>query len=137
MISTLFQQDAAAHSRVAAGRLQLETVLAFEDTGCWTASVASLAAGCRSLGIDDMQRSRLAVRFTNCHLRKSGLRTYACTPAMSVLNCTRPMVDSPSGLAYSTYTSFYTHAESMCFYLQSEMFQDLPCPIYFVLSYRL
>ena len=33
---------------------------------------------------------------------------------MSVAECTRPMVDSPSGLAYSAYTTFYTHAESMC-----------------------
>jgi len=39
--------------------------------------------------------------------------TYACMPSMSVADCTRPMVDSPSGLAYSAYTTFYTHAASM------------------------
>ena len=57
---------------------------------------------------------RARSQFTNCHLEKSGLATYACTPAMSVAECTRPMVDSPSGLAYGAYTTFYTHAESMC-----------------------
>ena len=33
------------------------------------------------------------------------------------------MVDSVNSIAYSAYTTFYTHAESMCFYLQSEAFQ--------------
>jgi hypothetical protein len=42
------------------------------------------------------------------------METYPCDAEMSVAACTRPMVDSPSGLAYSAYTTFYTHAESMC-----------------------
>ena len=33
---------------------------------------------------------------------------------MTIAQCTRPMVDSPSGIAYNSYTTFYTHAESMC-----------------------
>jgi len=42
---------------------------------------------------------------------------------MSLMECTKPMVDSPSSLAYTSYTHFFTHAESMCFYLQSKSFQ--------------
>jgi hypothetical protein len=64
-----------------------------------------------------------ALQFTNCHLEKSGLETYSCTDDMSVEACTRPMVDSVNSIAYSAYTTFFTHAESMCFYLQSEAFQ--------------
>ena len=62
-------------------------------------------------------------QFTNCHLEKSGLQTYECTEDMSVAACTRPMVDSTNSLAYNAYTQFFTHAESMCFYLQSAAFQ--------------
>ena len=40
---------------------------------------------------------------------------------------TKPMVESVNSIAYSAYTTFYTHAESMCFYLQSEAFQ-VPSP---------
>ena len=39
---------------------------------------------------------------------------------MSLIECTKPMIDSPSSVAYTAYTHFYTHAESMCFYLQSK-----------------
>merc|ERR1719316_618020 len=88
---------------------------------CWDSAVAALESGCRSM--DDARRSRLAVMFTNCHLEKSGLTTYTCTEAMSVEACPRPMVDSVNSIAYSAYTTFFTHAESMCFYLQSEAFQ--------------
>ena len=42
---------------------------------------------------------------------------------MSVEACTRPMVDSTNSIAYNTYIHFFTHAESMCFYLQSSAFQ--------------
>ena len=42
---------------------------------------------------------------------------------MSIEACTKPMVDSTNSIAYSAYTTFYTHAEAMCFYLQSEAFQ--------------
>ena len=65
----------------------------------------------------------MPTQFTNCHLEKSGLQTYECTDAMDIVACTRPMVDSVNSIAYSAYTTFYTHAESMCFYLQSEAFQ--------------
>ena len=43
---------------------------------------------------------------------------------MSVEACTRPMVDSTHSIAYTSYTQFFTHAESMCFYLQSAAFQQ-------------
>ena len=119
-----FQLDRAAGARAQTGKEQLERIVGGEPAAqsCWATAVEDLKAGCRSM--DDDQRSRLAVQFTNCHLDKSGLEMYPCSTEMSVAACTRPMVDSPSGLAYSAYTTFYTHAESMCYYLQSEAFQQ-------------
>ena len=119
-----FQIDPHGKARITEGRRQLEKFggLALHTKGCWTAAVENLANGCRSL--DDDRRSRLAVQFTNCHLEKSGLPTHECTDDMPIHVCTKPMViQSVNSLAFSVYTTFFTHAESMCFYLQSEAFQ--------------
>ena len=119
-----FQIDPHGKARITEGRRQLEKFggLTLHTKGCWTAAVENLANGCRSL--DDDRRSRLAVQFTNCHLKKSGLPTHECTDDMPIHVCTKPMVvQSVNSLAFSVYTTFFTHAESMCFYLQSEAFQ--------------
>lgn len=118
----VFQVDPHVGARIEEGKAQLDKLVTDPAAqGCWSKAVSALKAGCRSM--DDTQRSKLAVTFTNCHLEKSDLPTYACTDAMDVAQCTRPMVDSVNSIAYSAYTTFYTHAESMCFYLQSEEFQ--------------
>ncbi|KAL1496446.1 hypothetical protein AB1Y20_016400 [Prymnesium parvum] len=122
--SSTFQFDSMATVRAEAGKQHIEELLHDKSAhkSCWATAVENLRMGCRQM--DDIERSRLAVQFANCHLQKSGLQTYACTSEMDVAACTSPMVDSPSGLAYSTYTLFYSHAESMCFYLQSTAFQQ-------------
>lgn len=109
-----FQMDDAATSRAAAGKAQIDLLQI--DPSCSARAVRQLADGCRKM--HDVAQSRLAVAFTNCHLAKSGLTTYECTESMDLVACTKPMVDSPGSLAFTAYTHFYTHAESMCFYLQ-------------------
>lgn len=122
--ASIFQIDEMASSRAEEGRRQLEELLhdSSAHKSCWEKAVETLSAGCRQM--NDTERSHLAVQFANCHLAKSGLPTYACSASMDVAACTLPMVESPSGLAFSTYTLFYSHAESMCFYLQSSAFQQ-------------
>ena len=120
--SPQFQLDASLERRAAAGREQLELLKRdAASSPCWEAALSKLETGCRAL--DDETQSRLAIAFTNCHLAKSGLPTYACTDEMTVEACTAPMAASTSGLAFSSYTTFFTHAESICFYLQSQAFQ--------------
>ena len=125
-----YQLDTTAAGRAQRGQTQLqvlkEEAKAHGDAGtalasCWATAVSRLESGCR--GMDDVTQSRLAVDFTNCHLGKSGLETFPCTSDMSVQACTQPMA-SASGLAFQVYTQFYTHTESICFYLQSQAFQD-------------
>ena len=117
-----FQLDPHAQARFNEGRIQLEKLATDPlSHGCWSEVVAELEAGCRSM--DDQLRSWLAVQFANCHLQKSGLPTYECSRNMTTASCTQPMVDSVNSIAYSVYTTFYTHAESMCFFLQSEAFE--------------
>jgi hypothetical protein len=122
LVTTRFQVDSSAASRAQAGKAQLDALAAApEQRECQATAVAQLEAGCRGMG-EDLQR-RLAVAFTNCHLQQSDLPTYRCEASDTIAECTKPMVDSTSGIAYNSYTHFYTHAESMCFYLQSREFQ--------------
>jgi septal ring factor EnvC (AmiA/AmiB activator) len=77
---------------------------------------------CRVLRVDDIVRSKLAIAFTNCHLQKSGLSGYVCTSDMTVHECTKDMLSSP--IAFNTYTEFTGHVDNICFYIQSELFQQ-------------
>ena len=103
----------------AEGRALLEGL----GTGsCYTDAVSDLKQRCGDR-FDEETRSRLAVRLTNCHLAASNLTTYPCDDSKLIAECTRPMVESPSAIAYKVYTTFVAHADSLCFFLSSEAFE--------------
>ncbi len=85
---------------------------------CWTDALRSLESGCKAL-TDDRQH-RLALAFTNCFLEKTGRTTYPCTEEADVSSCTEGMAAE----AYNTYTEFFTHTQNICFFLQSQIWQD-------------
>ena len=89
-----------------------------EDSECWKSAVARLNATCKLLS--DVEQSKLAVEFANCHLEKSGRTTYPCTDDMSVKECTLDM----DSVAFQTYTEFFTHTTHICYFLQSELWQE-------------
>jgi hypothetical protein len=95
----------------------------FEDAGgMLTAKSECLASAAidlpdRCSGMSDTDYSRFAVALTNCHLAKSGRKTYECNPSDSVERCTRRMDDA----AFGAYTTICTHVHSMCQQLQQEM----------------
>ena len=91
-----------------------------EHSTCWEEAVSRLHDGCKHL--TDVEQSRLAISFANCHFEKSGLRTYPCVENHSIEQCTRDMAQSV--LAFNTYTEFYTHTADICFYLQSKVWQQ-------------
>ena len=66
-----------------------EVVRNSEGSQCWREAVDRLNATCRMLS--DLEQSRLAVSFANCHLEKSGRTTYPCTPSNTILECTKDM----------------------------------------------
>ena len=84
---------------------------------CWRDAVDQLDLSCKLL--NDMEQSKLAVAFANCHLAKSGRATYPCSEEMSVLECTESMDTE----AYQTYTHFFTHTGHICYFLQIELWQ--------------
>ncbi|CAH2316537.1 Hypothetical predicted protein [Pelobates cultripes] len=85
---------------------------------CWTRALQTVDVGCKQL--DEEQQSRIALAFTHCHLERSGRDYPVCTEKNSIRQCTRGM----DSVAFNTYTEFFTHAHSICYYLQNEMWQE-------------
>ncbi|KAL6079595.1 TRP domain-containing protein [Balamuthia mandrillaris] len=116
-----FQFDQRAEDRVAKGHdmyLSLQENAAKEK--CWTQAILLFDEGCR--GMNEETKGRLAVALTNCHLMRSGMDPFLCSSDMSILECTSPMTKDP--IAFNTFTEFFLHAENVCYYLQSEYFQQ-------------
>lgn len=95
-----------------------EVVKKSESNPCWKEAVSQLNSTCKMLS--DVQQSRLAVAFANCHLGKSGRTTYACDSSMSIRECTSDM----DTVAFQTYTEFFTHTGHICYFLQNQMWQE-------------
>jgi len=82
---------------------------------CWTAALDSLETGCRHL-TEDVQHE-LALKFVKCFLLKAG-RPDPCDD-VDKTECTSRM----SSEVFSAYTEFFTHTQSICFYLQASEWQ--------------
>ena len=80
---------------------------------CWTAALKQLQSGCKQLS-DDVQY-RLALSFANCHLEKTGRKTYPCSDNEELKDCMSRM-DSD---AYGVHAEFVTHTQNMCFFLEA------------------
>ncbi|XP_060109244.1 protein brambleberry-like [Heteronotia binoei] len=85
---------------------------------CWTGVLEQLEAGCKEL--DEEEQSRIALAFAHCHLERSGKRFPPCPPASSIRDCTQDM----DSVAFGVYTEFFTHAQSICYFLQNEVWQQ-------------
>lgn len=99
-----------------------------ESDQCWKNAVSQLKSRCKSL--TDIEQSRLAVAFANCHLQKSGRKTYFCDNTMSIKDCTVDM----NSLAFQTYTEFFTHTGHICYFLQNLLWQEKAENVIFELS---
>jgi len=89
-----------------------------EVSDCWGQAIMQLNSTCRLLG--DLEQSRLAVAFANCHLEKSGRLTHPCHTSMTVRQCTGDM----DAVAFQTYTEFFTHTRHICHFLQGQLWQQ-------------
>ena len=85
---------------------------------CWTQALEDVEHGCKEL-TDDMQHY-LSLKFTNCFLLKTGRTNYPCDGPEDVTQCTRDMTPE----AYNVYTEFFTHTQNICFFLQSQVWQQ-------------
>jgi hypothetical protein len=86
-----------------------------EKSECLASAATALPDRCA--GMSDVDYSRFAVALTNCHLAKSGRKTYVCGPVDSVERCTGRMDDA----AFGAYTTIAVQVHTMCQQLQQEM----------------
>ena len=86
---------------------------------CWKSALQNLEVGCKTLN-DDIQH-RLALQFSNCFLLKTGRETYPCSQTQEIEECTQNMKPE----AFNTYTEFFTHTQNICFFLQSQIWQEI------------
>jgi hypothetical protein len=118
----LFSLQPYVSERLEEGRKLLEDAeRQGEHFECWREANEYLAQqGCKALTYET--RARIAVKLTNCHLAKSGLRDFPCSEVEDVARCTRRLGED--ALAFGTFNTFFSHAESICFYVQQSYFQE-------------
>lgn len=103
---------------------------------CWERVIIDLESSCMKL--NENRQSWLAIAFTNCFLKASGteLTSSSCKKAIDFArndfeipssslefltkDCVKTLIDSN---LFNTYTLFFVHTQSICFYLQSERWQ--------------
>uniref|UniRef100_UPI00398E32AD uncharacterized protein n=1 Tax=Pristiophorus japonicus TaxID=55135 RepID=UPI00398E32AD len=114
------ERDLAEHGRQQLQRLR-ERALSPGAAPCWARALrrAEQGPGCGQLQ-EGERRRRLALELALCHLESSGKSFPPCTESSSILECTQDM----DAVAFGAYTAFFTHAQSICYYLQSETWQQ-------------
>ncbi|XP_072223205.1 uncharacterized protein [Leuresthes tenuis] len=85
---------------------------------CWARALEQLDTSCRIMSAES--QSRLALRFTHCHLSSAGRDFPSCPEGSEVSSCTAGM----DTVAFNAYTEFFTHTHSICHFLQSEAWQN-------------
>lgn len=100
---------------------------------CWEDAILKLEKSCRQL--DENIQSWLAVAFTHCFLKASGmddlLSAETCDSIIqprqlfstSLIPQLKRCVKSIDMRIFQTYSLFYVHTQSICFYLHSEQWQ--------------
>ncbi|OQV22257.1 hypothetical protein BV898_03760 [Hypsibius exemplaris] len=83
---------------------------------CWSTALTTLKESCRSM--TEHAQHRLAFQFTNCFLLTTGIKIVSCNEADTIAECiTRAKVEPEF---FHTYRDFFTHTQSVCFYIASE-----------------
>lgn len=109
-------ENSLAKGKVKYEELQRES----EYSPCWRDALSTLDTTCRNM-TDSTQR-RLALALTNCHFENSGRETYPCARDMNVKDCISKDIMGDS--SFQIFTQFYTHANNLCYYLQSQLWQE-------------
>lgn len=101
---------------------------------CWADAIIKLEKSCNEL--DEYRQSWLSILFTNCFMKTLGSESWI-SPCDIVIDSSKHTVFSNSLIPQikectksimhtnilSTYSMFFVHTQSICFYLQSEQWQ--------------
>ncbi|OQR77314.1 hypothetical protein BIW11_02930 [Tropilaelaps mercedesae] len=87
---------------------------------CWQDAVKKLETSCSSL--TENSQHRLALAFTSCFVRKMGHPGYSCTENKNIEDCAD--FKNLSGSTHvGSYSTFFTHAQVICSFLQQQRWQ--------------
>ncbi|KAL6118972.1 uncharacterized protein ACO6RY_03644 [Pungitius sinensis] len=118
----LFALSSASGPDFERGRTELQRMRNFAAQsgygGCWARALEHLDTRCRDMTSES--QSRMALSFAFCHLSSSGRDFPSCPAGSEVSRCTARM----DAVAFNTYTEFFTHAHSICHFLQSDTWQS-------------
>jgi hypothetical protein len=96
-------------SRVNSGKSHYEF---YKTSGsCWESAIQSMISTCESM--NEESQSFFALKLTNCHLKRLGLKE---------LNCEIGKCELDSN-TYIAYTQFFTHSFDICVYLSYHQWQ--------------
>ena len=85
---------------------------------CWKDAIITMQKGCKEL--TDVVQSHLALAYLNCFNEVQGRQTYSCDWGESIADCTVTMSDVDRG----SYTTFFTYAQNICYFLESQVWHQ-------------
>ncbi|RUS70662.1 hypothetical protein EGW08_021583, partial [Elysia chlorotica] len=110
------------HTRYSEGKRQFELMQKQSEMPrygqCWVNAMATIHAGCKRLS-DDTQ-TRLSLAYLNCFLELQGRSSYSCSDKDEVKDCVKDMREAD----LSSFTTFFTHTQNICYFLQAQVWHE-------------
>ncbi|KAK3753460.1 hypothetical protein RRG08_056352 [Elysia crispata] len=85
---------------------------------CWISAMTTIHFGCKQL-TDDTQ-TRLSLAYLNCFLELQGRPSYSCSEEDEVKDCVKDMKEADR----SSFTTFFTHTQNICYFLQAQVWHE-------------
>ena len=87
---------------------------------CWQRAVENLQESCSSMSED--AQHRMALEFTTCFVQKLGHPGYTCDDSQRIEEC-QDFLTLSSSAHLGTYSTFFTHSQVICSFLQQQKWQ--------------
>ena len=99
--------------------------------GCWSQALTEIESACSTASSSvrlEEEMSKLAMAFTNCHLRESGLKEHPCK-GKPTQQCTKKMNDK----TFNAYTNFRINVFTICWSLEKENYDEVSAQVVLLL----
>ncbi|CAL1539266.1 unnamed protein product [Lymnaea stagnalis] len=109
-------------SRFEEGKKQLELIQRKSEMPkyglCWLNAMTLIKTECKRLS--DVTQTRLALAYLNCFLQIQGRTSYECDDVTEITACVQHMNEADR----SSFTTFFTHTQNICYFLQAQVWQE-------------
>ncbi|XP_055883442.1 uncharacterized protein LOC129925911 isoform X1 [Biomphalaria glabrata] len=115
-------QSPVDHTRYQEGKKQYDMMQSQSEMpkygNCWREAVMLIHSECKHL--TDLVQARLALAYLNCFLEIQGRTRYECSGTSEIQSCLQNMNDADR----SSFTTFFTHTQNICYFLQAQVWQE-------------